>query len=189
MDKLVRTLIVYYSRTGTTRALAAALADALGADLAEIRCKRYQGGLFRYLRAGYDSVKGNLPPIEVPPVAAADYDLVLIGGPVWTSHPALPIRAYLAGAPPLPDRIGLFLTYGGHSPARTAIEELAALLPGPFEASLSAPGKDVGDGSIANAIGIFVDLLTEKEGQATDTDTIGAAAAPAVIQLAASGQR
>lgn len=43
----------------------------LGADLAEFRCKRYQGGLLRYLRAGYDSVSGNLLPIEAPAIAAA----------------------------------------------------------------------------------------------------------------------
>lgn len=74
----MRTLIVHYSRTGTTRALA----GALGADVAEIRCKRYQGGFLRYLRAGYNSIEGNLPPVEAPPTAAAAYDLVLIGGPV-----------------------------------------------------------------------------------------------------------
>lgn len=165
------------------------LADALGADLAEIRCRRYQGGFLRYLRAGYDSVKGNLPPIEVPPFAAAEYDLILIGGPVWTSHPALPIRSYLSVGPKLSARIGLFLTYGGHSPAKTAIEELAALLPGPFEASLSVRSKDVDDGTLSNAIGIFVDLLTEKEGRATDPEMIGAAAAPAAIQLSADGRR
>jgi len=122
----VKTLIVYYSRTGTTRKLAQALADAFGADISEIRCDRYGPGPFRYLRAGYDSVKANLPPIDMPQTRFLDYDLVLIGGPIWTSYPALPIRALLAGKPELPERVGLFLTYGGHSSPDKAIAEVAA---------------------------------------------------------------
>ncbi len=165
----MRTLIVYYSRTGTTRTLATALARSLGADLAEIRCPRYEGGVFRYLRAGYDSIKGNLPPIEMPPCAPLEYDLVLIGGPVWTSHPALPIRAYLADNPVLPTRVGLFLTHGGQSPARTTIQELAALLPGRFEASLAVRSDDVRDNEISDAVGNFVDLLYGKDCRATKT--------------------
>jgi len=61
----LRTLIVYYSRTGTTATIARALANRLDGDTREIRCDRYTGGLLRYLLAGYDSVRGNLPEIEM----------------------------------------------------------------------------------------------------------------------------
>lgn len=62
----------------------------------------------------------------MPQTRFLDYDLVLIGGPIWTSYPALPIRALLAGKPELPERVGLFLTYGGHSSPDKAIAEVAA---------------------------------------------------------------
>lgn len=162
----MRTLIVYYSRTGTTRRLATALAGALDAELAEIHCARYRRGWFRYLLAGYDSVKGNLPPIEVPSVAFGDYDLVLIGAPVWTSHPALPIRAFLAGAPALPARTALFLTYGGHSPAETAVAELTAVLPSPAEADLCLRSDEVGGNS--DRLDAFLEAL--KPGGKSDAE-------------------
>ena len=164
----MRTLIVYYSRTGTTRRLATALAGALDAELAEIRCARYRRGWLRYLRAGYDSVKGNLPPIEAPDMKLDDYDLVLIGAPVWTSHPALPIRAFLADAPKLPARVAVFMTYGGHSPADTAVKEMTALLPGPSEADLCLKSDAVNGDDLADSFDAFVATL--KRGGKSDVE-------------------
>ena len=153
------TLIVYYSRTGTTRRLATALAERLGADMAEIHCPRYRPGMLRYLRAGYDSVKGNLPPIEAPKIEARTYELVLLGAPVWTSHPALPLRAFLAHAPLLPARVGLFLTYGGHSAPDVAIRETEQLVPGGLVASLALNASDVGTAAMDPAIATFAGKL------------------------------
>ena len=98
----VKALIIYYSRTGNTRWLAQALADQLDAEVLELKCDRYRPGPLRYLRAGYDSVKGNIPPIDLPQRNYLAYDLVLLGTPIWTSYPALPLRAFLEGKPVLP---------------------------------------------------------------------------------------
>lgn len=153
-----KTLIVYYSRTGTTQKLAKELAGALDADSAEIRCTRYDGWL-RYLLAGYDSVKGNLPPIDVPQVALDGYDLVLLGAPIWTSHPALPLRSFLAGKPALPAHVGLFLTYGGQSAPEIAVGETQELLSSPLVASLSLKHAEVDGGRISQALNVFLERL------------------------------
>lgn len=160
--KPLRTLIIYYSRTGTTAKLAEALAEALDADLAEIRCDRYRPGIFRYLRAGYDSVKIKLPPIKVPPMVPLDYDLVLIGGPVWTSYPALPLRSFLANPPELPPRLGVFLTYGGHSDPMVAFETMAASLSQSVTERLAVKAQQVADGSYVTAARAFTDLLAKE---------------------------
>ncbi len=157
----MKTLIVYYSRTGTTRRLASALADALHADVTEIKCDRYGSGALRYLRAGYDSVRGNLPPIDIPETRYADYDLVLLGAPIWTSYPALPLRALLAGKPRLPSRVGLFLTYGGHSAAAPAQAMVDALLPQPVAAVLAVKADHVVGAELAARIADFVRQLTQ----------------------------
>jgi len=141
----MRTLVIYYSRTGTTRNLARQLAERLGAEIAEIRCPRYDGGIFRYLLAGYDSVRGNLPAIDAPDTSPGNYDRVLLGCPVWTSHPALPMRAYLSRKPKLPPWVATFLTHGGHSPAERAAGELADLIPGPVERNLSLNASAMND--------------------------------------------
>ncbi len=158
----LRTLVIYYSRTGTTAKLAEALVEALEAELAEIRCDLYRPGIFRYLRAGYDSVRIKLPPIRFPPMVPRDYDLVLIGGPVWTSYPALPLRSFLAHPPGLPPRIGLFLTYGGHSDPVVAFETMAASLSQPVTERLAVKAQHVVDGSYVKAARAFAEALTRE---------------------------
>ena len=161
----MRTLIVYYSRTGVTATIAKALASSLGADMREIRCDRYASGILRYLLAGYDSVRGSLPEIVMPDFTADHYDLVLIGTPVWTSHPALPIRAFLDNKPELPARVAVFLTHGGHSPQKTCIEELAAMLPVPIEASLTFNSAQVSAGKFAYDVRYFAGELENRSSQ------------------------
>jgi flavodoxin len=161
----LRTLIIYYSRTGTTATIAKALANRLDADTREIRCDRYTGGIFRYLLAGYDSVRGNLPEIEMVEFAAEQYDLVLVGTPIWTSHPALPIRTFLDRKPELPARVAVFLTHGGHSPAQTCIDELAELLQVPIEAKLTLNSAQVSGGKFAVDVSEFANALENRPAQ------------------------
>ena len=156
----MKSLILYYSRSGTTAKVANALGTALCAYVVEIKCPRYQGGWFGYLRAGYDSVKGRLPPIDVPDLLFDDYDLVIIGAPIWTSYPALPLRSFLARKPKLPSRIAVFLTYGGHSPADKAINMVEGLLSVPLETSLEVPHDQVVKGQYSDAIDTFITKLT-----------------------------
>lgn len=154
-----RVLIVCYSRTGTTRSAVSALADALDADVGDIRCDQYRRGMFRYLRAGYDSVKGNLPVIDGPSQTPVDYDAVILASPIWTSYPALPLRAYLTDRPDLPAHIGLLLTHGAHSPPEKAVQMVQDLLPKPLMASLALREADVKKGASADAIRAFADEI------------------------------
>jgi len=157
----LKILIVTYSRTGTTRKLTRAVADVLRADSTEIRCERYRSGFLRYLRAGFDSVRGNLPPIDVSPVLFRDYDLVLLAAPVWTSYPALPLRAFLDRKPDLPERVGLILTHGGHSPVEKAVDHVQALLPHPLRGTLCVSQEQVTRGDFSTVLEAFVDRLGE----------------------------
>jgi hypothetical protein len=157
-EEAMRTLILYYSRTGTTRKAAEALAGLLGADLAEIRCDRYRTGVFSYIRAAYDSIRRNLPAIEISPAARQPYDRIVIGGPIWAGRPASPVRSYLAGNNRLPGRVALFLTRIG-SPPEPAFAEMEALLPAPAEAKLALRSGDVERDRIAPALTEFAAKL------------------------------
>ena len=75
----MRTLIVFYSLTGTTRRMT----EALAAELNEIRCPRYHPGVFGFWQAGYASRKSKIPEIEPPKHKPSDHDLVVVGGPAW----------------------------------------------------------------------------------------------------------
>ncbi|NHJ20907.1 MAG: flavodoxin [Candidatus Lokiarchaeota archaeon] len=93
-----KVLIVYYSLTGNTRFIAETLKDAMEADLLEIQpikelnpdsgMKFVWGGAQATMK-----IKPKLKPIEVNPL---EYDLVIIGTPVWAWTITPPIRSFLS---------------------------------------------------------------------------------------------
>jgi hypothetical protein len=161
----MRSLIVYYSRTGSTRKVAQALAGMLGADLAEVSCDRYAPGFFGYLRAGYGSIKERLPAIEVPPVVEQPYDLVLIGAPMWVGRPAPPIRAILTMRKWPLARSALFLTHIGSPPDR-ALAEMERYLGAPAEARLAVRAADIQGDRLGDVLRPFAAQLMENKGAA-----------------------
>ncbi|WP_162651720.1 hypothetical protein [Lentilitoribacter sp. Alg239-R112] len=156
----MKTLMLYYSRTGTTAKVARTLGLALDAQIAEIKCSHYRSNWLGYLIAGYDSVKGNLPPIEVPDLSWKNYDLVILGAPIWTSYAALPLRSFLSQKPDLPKRVALFLTHGSHSPAQKAVDFVSSLLPIPLEGVLDLPQSQITKDQFSDQIDGFVEKLT-----------------------------
>src|ERR1035441_4643109 len=91
-----RILIVYYSRTGTTRQLAQALAAALQCDTEEIVETKSRSGILGYLRSVIEARRQR--PSDTMVTAIKDpslYDLVILGTPVWAWSASSPIRAYM----------------------------------------------------------------------------------------------
>jgi len=148
----MKRLVVYYSRTGTTRSIAKELARTLGADIAEITSPRFHLGPFGYLRAGFDSVRGKLPPIDVPALDFEAYDLVLVGAPIWTSYPALPVRSFFANAGSVGRETALFFTCEGHSPVQAAVDEIRRLWPHVVKDAIALNMKEKDEVARANAL-------------------------------------
>ncbi|MDX3968764.1 MAG: flavodoxin [Bradyrhizobium sp.] len=108
-----RILVVYYSRTGTTRKVAQSLSAALSCDSEEITEAGSRNGIFGYLRSAMEARR------QIPSRIAATvrdpslYDLVVIGTPVWAWSLSSPVRAYLlANRSKLP-AVAFFCTLGG----------------------------------------------------------------------------
>ena len=120
----MKTLVVYYSRTGTTRKVADELAEALGADVEELKERANREGAMGYLQAGRDSMRKR--PAELLPVTRdpADYDLVLMGGPCWAQGICTPIRTYGAEHKNSLSKVAYFATAGDARFARKAVKSL-----------------------------------------------------------------
>lgn len=88
-------LVVYYSRTGITRTVARYVAEALGADVEELIDTKDRKGPLGFVIAGKDAALKKFVPIEPPKYNPADYDLVVIGSPVWANTMSSAVRAYL----------------------------------------------------------------------------------------------
>ncbi len=90
-----KTLVVYATRTGTTKAVAEALARELNADLAEIVDRKKRLGPVGVVLAGVDAILGRQTDIEEVEFDVASYDLVVIGTPVRVTTMCRAVRTYL----------------------------------------------------------------------------------------------
>ena len=91
----MKTLVVYYSRTGKTRFVAEKMASELKADIEEVVDLKNRSGRFGFLRAGYDATRGNETKIWETKKSPSDFELIVVGTPVWNSRPASAISTYL----------------------------------------------------------------------------------------------
>ncbi len=137
-----RALVVFYSRSGTTRALAGALARALGADLEEIRDKVDRAGALGFLRSALDATLGRAAVLEPQRHDPADYDLVLVGTPVWASTVSTPVRAYLENNRKRFRGVAFFATEGGRG-AERALSAMAIIARKEPAATLALKERDV----------------------------------------------
>jgi len=90
----MKTLVVLYSRSGTTKRVAQEVAKALNADIDELIDKKSRKGILGFLRAGYDATRGKTTEIEFEK-DPYDYDLVIVGTPIWNGRVTPAIRTYL----------------------------------------------------------------------------------------------
>ncbi len=158
----MNSLVIYYSRSGNTRAVAEKLAGKLDADLEAIVCDRYSNGWLGYARAGYDSLRKALP--EIVPIKAnlAAYDILVLGSPIWTSYPATPVRSFLAQHEALPDRVAVFFTQGGQSAPKDAARGIADLIAQEPAAVLSIMGTSVASPEADQQIDSFAQGLFDE---------------------------
>ena len=91
---LMKTLIVFYSITGTTRKVAHEIQKLLKADEEELIDKNRSGPV-GYLQAGKEATLEKLTEIKPIQKDPKKYDLVIIGTPIWAYNMCSAIRTYL----------------------------------------------------------------------------------------------
>jgi flavodoxin len=90
-----RTVVIYYSRSGNTRALARAIARAKDADIVQLATPSYSLDFWGWWRAGSDA--RNHVEREVLPehLDLSQYDRVYLGSPIWMTRPSPPLWAFV----------------------------------------------------------------------------------------------
>ncbi|MDR3247603.1 MAG: flavodoxin [Treponema sp.] len=125
----MKTAVVYYSYDGSTVAVAEFLKNSLQADVfrVETQDEKKRGGLAKYIWGGrqvFTNAKPDLKPLAFNP---ADYDLLIIGGPVWASSPAPALVSYLSSAKLGGKKLALFLCSKGGN--KGSMDKFKALVP------------------------------------------------------------
>jgi NAD(P)H-dependent FMN reductase len=121
-----RVLVVCFSRTGRTRSLAEQLARELDATLEVLLDRTSRAGRVGYLRCSRDALLRRAPDIAPLSRDLAQYDLVLIGTPVWNASPCAPVRTFLRRERARLPAVAFFLSHGGFG-ARRVFAAMTAL--------------------------------------------------------------
>jgi flavodoxin len=137
----MKTLVVYYTRTGNTKFVAETVAAELGADTEEVIDMKKRQGTLGWLSAGRDAMSQKETEIAQTKRTPTDYDLVIIGQPIWAGNPTPAIRTYLNKNDLSGKKVALFFSDAGLG---QALEKTKALMPNStFIGELTLPAKEL----------------------------------------------
>lgn len=126
----MRTLIVYYSFEGSTKLMADTMATAIGADILSIMPKKEIAthGFMKFVWGGRQAMMKAKPEILPLDKNVLDYDLIIIGTPVWAWTFTPPIRTFFDKVKFTDKKVAVFCCHGGDM--RKTLEEMKTALAG-----------------------------------------------------------
>ena len=92
----MKTAIVFYTMHGNVRYVAEKVAKETGADLIELIPKKAypDKGMIKFIWGGSAVTFKKKPDLEPYELNVSDYDLIIIGTPVWASNFTPPLRTF-----------------------------------------------------------------------------------------------
>ena len=116
-----KALIVFYSRSGNTRALAGQLQALTGGELVELETVQPYPEEYRRLteQAKREQESGFMPPLKtkIPPMQA--YEVIFLGSPNWWGSVAAPVKSFLSEYDLSGKIIAPFITHEGSALGRS----------------------------------------------------------------------
>ena len=129
-EETPKMLVVYYSQTSNTQALAEEIAKRLGADIEAIKAVQPYDGDFQATveRGKQEREEGILPEIQPLTKDVAQYDVIFIGFPVWFGTYAPPVATFLDQVDLSGKKIVPFCTFGSGG-LESSVKDLAVAEP------------------------------------------------------------
>lgn len=159
----MKVLISFYSRTGVTRTVAGDMRDILigkgmECEIEDLLDKKNRDGKMGYLIAGKDALTEKRTEIGDVKHEPKDYDLVILGTPVWAGKMTPALRTYTETRKGQFQRTAFFCTHGGGGESKTFdnIKDTCGRTP---ESTLSLKDKDVAEKKHLTELKKFVDSL------------------------------
>lgn len=152
------TLVLYYSRSGHTRAVAEAIAAQLDADLEPLIDELDRSGVRGYLRSGIQAFFEQTPSLLPLLLDPAEYELVVVGSPVWNLSVSSPVRAFLETQGRRVREVAFFASYAtlGARRALRQMEHASRLSP---RATLAVRESELGAGKLGAIVEGFAAQL------------------------------
>ena len=114
MEETPKVLVLYYSQTSNTKAVAQEIATRLEADMEEIiPVEPYEGDFQATIeRSAMEREQGITPEIQPLKADVANYDIIFLGYPIWFGTYAPPIATFLNQVDLSGKKIVPFCTFG-----------------------------------------------------------------------------
>lgn len=107
----IKSLVVYYSNTGKTKKVAEKIAKEFNAEIEEIIDTKKRKGLMAIPKNILASIRKKGTVIEKTEKVPQNYDLIILGTPLWMFGPAPAIRTYLSKNDLTGKHVAYFCTY------------------------------------------------------------------------------
>jgi flavodoxin len=113
----MKTAVIYYSLEGNTKFAAEKIAFQLGADLIQLLpVKEYPTGkVSKYFWGGKSATFGESPKLEPYRFEQNQYDLVILGTPIWAGTFTPPLRTFVRKNRLTQKKVALFASCSGGS--------------------------------------------------------------------------
>jgi menaquinone-dependent protoporphyrinogen IX oxidase len=107
----MKSLIVYFTRTGHTKKIVDKLQTELAADVEEITEEGGRRGLLGWLKSGRQGA--SKADVEIFPLEAdpSSYELVVMASPVWAGNVSAPMRSFIKKYREALPETAVFLTH------------------------------------------------------------------------------
>lgn len=155
-----KTLVVYYSLTNHTHKVAQLIAQGVGANIERILDVESREGALGYLRSGREAMlqrPGRIQPVREDP---SDYDLTILGAPVWSWSLSPPMRSYAIAQRDKFKRVAFFCTEGGSGGPRL-FRQLQTLCGKTPVATLEVTEGELRSGDYASKVQEFIRQISE----------------------------
>lgn len=129
-EEAPKMLVLYYSQTGNTKAVAEEIANKLGADIEEITMvdpydPDFQATIDRCMKEREQEILPTINPVKAD---LSKYNVIFLGYPVWFGTYAPPVITFLNGADLSGKKIVPFCTFGSGG-LESSVKDLVAAEP------------------------------------------------------------
>lgn len=154
----MKILVVFYTRTNHTKSVGESIATEFGADVLQIKDAHRRTGVLNYFMLGKDAIFKRLARIQPVDKDAGDYDLIILGTPVWSFSLSSPMRAYIAEYSNSFKQVAYFCTEGGSGGER-AFKQMSAMIGRQPVATMEITEADLKNGADTVKLAAFTDAI------------------------------
>jgi menaquinone-dependent protoporphyrinogen IX oxidase len=156
----MKALVIYYSRSSITKKIAQTISEKNNADIEEIVDTQQRGGIIGFIKSGFQAVYDKLTKIEDIKSNLDDYDLVILGTPVWAGKPSTPATTFIKKYHTKIKNLAVFITHANSNNSyQSAIDFIENAAGKKAIKTLSVPSNIIKNNDFSDVVSFANDLI------------------------------